>query len=110
MKQSHSLESKASDPNSNRHWKKKSMIPGSPNSRISLLKTTDICSLVAAHLSLSLALSLSCAAEIVLYYCNKAAENPTVLRACFKGNIFIQKSKERKTRLGCMNCAVQALI
>jgi hypothetical protein len=71
-----------------------------------LLKTTDICSLVAAHLSLS----LLCAAEIVLYYCNKAAENPTVLRACFKGNIFIQKNKERNTRLKCMNCAVQALI
>jgi ATP phosphoribosyltransferase regulatory subunit HisZ len=51
-----------------------------------------------------------CAAEIVLYYCNKAAENPTVLRVCFKGNIFIQKSKERKTRRGCMNCAVQALM
>jgi hypothetical protein len=51
-----------------------------------------------------------CAAEIVFYYCNKAAENPTALRVCFKGNIFIQKSKERKTRRGCMNCAVQALI
>jgi len=106
MKQSHSLESKASDPNSSLHWKKKLMSSWITQFTDQSAENMDICSLVAAHLSLS----LSCAAEIVLYYCNKAAENPTVLRACFEGNIFIQKNKERKTRLGCMNCAVQALI